>query len=314
MIDTSIIENNPFLLSEEKMSALIDKDRASLQITSISEGCTGIIWIKLHWNSVTTIERALLRPDAYDCCHNWSDEKMSYEFDGYLVWIGLLEDAPNYIKDLYKKVIESEEDPDNPNSAGHGEIDDDYIDITKDNDTWQGYDSSWLKQVNITLSFNKRLLYKCQDMYLPVIGNASTLAYWSTALNNNKDEYDIIYKEYENRIQLIQDNFFPWNASFTIHDIISNRNANCTCWDVDPFYFTYNHYKLFDSYGQESNKYLNLKAKYREDSNIIFITITSDKFDKSDKVQLFWKWVDELYKFDSIMSIVNNSIYYKKND
>lgn len=313
MIDSSIIGNNPFLLSEEKMNILIEKRKIALQVTSTDiddneldcqKSCSMISWVKLHWDSVTNLERALLRPDAYDCCHNWSDTTKKYEFDGYIIWVGSLLNAPKYIQTIYN----------NTNDKGHGAMCDEYIEIVDDNDTWNGYNSGWLKQLNITISFNKKFLYKCCNIYLPVVANAHTLSHCSTILNNNKKQYNIIYKEYYNRIQLIQDNFFPWNASFTIHNIISAYNNNCVCWDVDPFYWTYNHYKFFDGYNSESNKYLDLKAKYYEKDNVIYIDITSDIFEKLDKVQMFWKWIENMYKLDSIISISNNSIYYKKDD
>lgn len=306
---------NPFLISEDKLSSYIKDNKITLdgELDGVSSALS-ITWIRLHWDSITKIERALLRPDAQECCHDYDDlKKMAWVFDGYLIWIGTLYDAPEWYKKIYDSIKDNDDGNENnpgdnngkiPNKGNTGKIDSSIIDEELSKEIYK-----YVKKVDITISFNKKLKDVASRFYLPILDNASSLAMSSSCSNQ---EYEFLYKEIDT-LSITKNEYIKHICTFKIYDVLDAYNRLCPCDKHLPYAWAYNHSIMFSDYDKvDSRNHPDLKCEMDEEDYITKLHITSEEWDKPHKMMLFWTWVDDVALYDSMMSIEDNTIYWNE--
>ena len=285
-------KSSPILVNRDVWQRIKDEN-SSIGETSDKINFTAI---HLYYKSINEVEYSLLNNAAKDCCYQISDNLK--EFDGYLIFVGDLDN----IDDYWKEQIESLKENDLL-------IELEVSEKIFENDYFERY-TKQIKKLDITYVVNwKKLIEFAKPLGIPVIDtlkglSEDILGSEDKAIVNSKvEELKSIYLD-----PLIYKVSFPLinkKVLSNLHDIIS---YGCKKHDMDKL----KHYSYRYSYRDGNTEKIYILATVDKLSkNICAIRFQSEKLNDKDHYLYFnYELFEYLGNKKIIKKIYDNSEYW----
>lgn len=285
-------KSSPILVNRDVWQRIKDEN-SSIGETSDKINFTAI---HLYYKSINEVEYSLLNNAAKDCCYQISDNLK--EFDGYLIFVGDLDN----IDDYWKEKIESLKENDLLIELGVSEK-------IFENDYFERY-TKQIKRLDITYVVNwKKLIEFAKPLGIPVIDTLKGLSEDilgsedKTIVNSKVEELKSIYLD-----PLIYKVSFPLINKKVPSNLLDIISYGCKKHDMDKL----KHYSYRYSYRDGNTEKIYILATVDKLSeNICAIRFQSEKLNDKDHYLYFnYELFEYLGNKKIIKKIYDNSEYW----